>query len=76
MVEVIDVHGLPMISAYLKESKDVFIFSARALVPGHGTKLMVLCSHSQYPSCLSSNLLHQQMPFLQKERSISAGEPR
>ena len=46
MVEVIDVHGLPMISAYLKESKDVFIFSARALVPGHGTKLMVLCSLS------------------------------
>ena len=30
MVEVIDVHGLPMISAYLKDSKDVFIFSARA----------------------------------------------
>ena len=68
MVEVIDVHGLPMISAYLKESKDVFIFSARALFSGHSTKLMVLCSHSQYPSCLSSNLLHQQMPFLQKER--------
>ena len=32
MVEVIDVHGLPMISAYLKESKNVFIFSAQGTI--------------------------------------------
>ena len=29
---------------------------------------MVLCPHSGYTNCLSSTLLRQQTPFLQKER--------
>ena len=44
------------------------------LVPGHNSLSswarykIVLCPNSGYPSCLSSTLLRQQMPFLQKER--------
>ena len=34
---------------------------------------MVLCPHSGYPSCLSSTLLFQQTPFLQKERCKELG---
>ena len=37
-------------------------------MPGDGYK-MVLCPHSGYANCLSSTLLRQQTPFLQKERS-------
>ena len=47
-------------------------------MPGDGYK-MVLCPHSGYANCLSSTLLRQQTPFLQKERDCvdvcTASEP-